>query len=111
MPQDIRSKVDNGSQHITDDYIFSVIPRLTYQATPRNKISAQLERMSKILGPTFKCCPRYPAVILPGQRGNDPETATQWQSGRRPYGNEVVKWTSPVTSRILLEAGYSNSFL
>ena len=64
-----------------------------------------------MVGPRLKTPATYPAIILPGQRGSDPETATLTRGGRRPYGAWLTKWTSTASSRLLIEAGYSNTFV
>lgn len=102
---------DDGSQFITESAFLAPNPRLTYQATPTNKLIWQIERSGPIVGPRLQSPARYPAVILPGQRGNDPETATQTRGGRRPYGAWLAKWTLAASSKLLLETGYSNTFV
>ena len=105
------SYYDDGSQYSDWGEIIGVVPRVTWQATPRNKFVAHLERLGKYTGPRLACCAQYPATVLPQQRGADPETSTTHKEGDRPYGAWYVKWTSPVTSRLLLEAGRSTSFI
>jgi hypothetical protein len=77
--------------------------------TPRNKFTAHLERQGKRVGP--KLTATYPVLILPGQRGADPETATTWNYPSRPYGSWQTKWTSTVSNRLLLETGFSRTFI
>ena len=100
------SFLDDGSQYVVEGSIFAMTPRLTYQATPKNKFRVHLDRQSKIRGPKLQA--RYPAVI--NGLGADPETATTWQDWRIPYGVFQAKWTSTVTNRVLIEGGYSSSF-
>jgi hypothetical protein len=100
------SFLDDGSQYVVEGSIFAMTPRLTYQATRNNKFRVHLDRQSKIRGPKLQA--RYPAII--NGLGADPETATTWQNWRIPYGVFQSKWTSTVTNRLLLEAGYSSSF-
>jgi hypothetical protein len=100
---------DDGSQYIRNGDILAFVPRLTWQISPRNKFTAHLERQGKRVGP--KLTATYPAVILPGQRGTDPETATTWNYPSRPYGSWQTKWTSTVSNRILLETGFSRTFI
>lgn len=102
---------DDGRQYITYSAFLAPNPRLTAQVTPRNKVSVHLERSGPMTGPRLNTPATYPAVILPGQRGSDPETATLTRGGRRPYGLWLTKWSSPVNNRLLLEAGYSNTFV
>jgi hypothetical protein len=100
---------NDGRQYIRNGDILAIIPRLTYQVTPRNKVTAHLERQGKRVGPKINAT--YPAVILEGQRGSDPETATTWNYPSRPYGSWQTKWTSTVSNRLLLETGYSRTFI
>jgi hypothetical protein len=48
---------------------------------------------------------KYPAVITGPL--TDPETATNWQDGSTPYYVAQAKWTSTVTSRLLVETGFT----
>jgi hypothetical protein len=105
------SYYDDGRQYGLWGEMIGLVPRVTWQATPRNKFTVHVERLGKYTGPKLACCAVYPAFIRPEQRGADPETATTWKTGERPYGAHYVKWTSPVTSRLLLEAGRSTSFI
>jgi hypothetical protein len=82
-------------QGVDDQQIKSVVLRLTWQATPRNKISAYFDEIDKYRGHGFTT-------------GNitDSETASQiWTSPL--YNDGVLKWTSTVSSRLLVEAGFS----
>ncbi|MGE3510760.1 MAG: hypothetical protein AB7N65_17945, partial [Vicinamibacterales bacterium] len=105
------SYYDDGRQYALYGNMIGLVPRITWQATRRNKFTAHVERLGKYTGPKLDCCATYPAVLLPNQRGADPETATVWRTGERPYGAWYVKWSSPLSSRILLEAGRSTSFI
>lgn len=102
---------DDGSQFITENAFLAPNPRITYQATPRNKLIWQIERSGPMVGPRMPRPVVYPAIILSGQRGNDPETATLTRGGRRPYGAWLSKWTTTVNSTLMLETGYSNTFV
>ena len=102
---------DDGSQYSDWGEIIGFVPRMTWQATPRNKFVAHVERLGKYTGPRLPCCAKFPVTILPQQRGADPETATTHKEGDRPYGAWYVKWSSPITSRFLMEAGRSTSFI
>jgi len=113
---------DDGKKYATWGEIIGLVPRLTWQATRRNKFVAHLERLGKYTGPRLDGIPAYPAVptwqnfqaaglILSSQHGSDPETASTHKEGDRPYGAWYVKWSSPVTTRLLLEAGHSTSFI
>jgi hypothetical protein len=86
---------DDGSQGIDDQYIFNGMARLTWQASPRNKISAYFDEVHKYRGHDM-------------QANYDPETAaTVWNSPA--YHTTSIKWTSPLTSSVFLEAGFSNN--
>ena len=102
---------DDGRQYSSTGYIEGLVPRITWQVTPRNKIAMHLERQGKNTGPHLECCAKYPAVLLPSQKGNDPETATTYRAKDRPYGAHYIKWSSPINSKLLFEAGHSTSFL
>ena len=68
---------------------------LTWQVSPRNKISAYFDEIDKYRGHDM-------------QSNYDPETAaTVWNSPA--YHTTAIKWTSPVTSSLFLEAGWSNN--
>lgn len=87
--------MDDGSQGIDDQYIFNGMTRLTWQASPRNKFSAYFDEIHKYRGHDM-------------QANYDPETAaTVWNSPA--YHTTAVKWTSPLTSSVFLEAGFSNN--
>jgi hypothetical protein len=100
------SYLDDGSQYVVEGSIAALTPRLTYQMSRNNKFRVHLDRMSKIRGPKLQA--KYPAII--NGLGTDPETATTWQDWRIPYGVFQTKWTSTMTNRLLVEAGYSSSF-
>ncbi len=87
--------MDDGSQGIDDQSILNGMSRLTWQATPRNKFSGYFDEIHKYRGHDM-------------QANYDPETAaTVWNSPA--YHTTAIKWTSPVTSSMFLEAGFSNN--
>ncbi|MDP2053014.1 MAG: TonB-dependent receptor [Acidobacteriota bacterium] len=87
--------LDDGSQGIDDQYILNGMTRLTWQATPRNKFSAYFDEIDKYRGHDM-------------QANYDPETAaTVWNSPA--YHTTAIKWTSPISSSLFLEAGWSNN--
>ena len=87
--------MDDGSQGIDDQFIKNAMGRLTWQVSPRNKISAYFDEIDKYRGHDM-------------QSNYDPETAaTVWNSPA--YHTTAIKWTSPVTSSLFLEAGFSNN--
>ena len=77
------------------------LARLTYQLTPKNKISGFFQR-------TFKYAPRENSAF-----GIDPVRASTRRDGIRGqmYGIGHAKWTSTVSSRLLLDAGFAFSTL
>jgi hypothetical protein len=87
--------MDDGSQGIDDQFIKNGMARLTWQISPRNKISGYFDEIDKYRGHDM-------------QANYDPETAaTVWNSPA--YHTTAIKWTSPVTSSLFLEAGFSNN--
>jgi Carboxypeptidase regulatory-like domain len=86
---------DDGSQGVDDQFIKSGLARLTWQISPRNKISGYFDEIDKFRGHDM-------------QSNVDPETAS-WRWFSPAYHTTAVKWTSPVTSQLLLEAGWSSN--
>jgi hypothetical protein len=87
--------MDDGTQGIDDQFIKNAMARLTWQISPRNKISGYFDEIDKYRGHDM-------------QANYDPETAaTVWNSPA--YHTTAIKWTSPVTSSLFLEAGFSNN--
>jgi hypothetical protein len=83
-------------QGIDDQKIKSALLRLTWQVSPRNKISVYYDEIDKFRGHGMNA-------------GDDPLTASQvWTSPI--YNDAVLKWTSPVSSRLLAEAGFSFNY-
>ena len=69
--------------------------RVTWQISPRNKLSAYFDEIDKYRGHDM-------------QSLEDPETASlQWFSPA--YNTGSIKWTSTVSSKMLLESGYSRN--
>jgi hypothetical protein len=86
---------DDGSQGIDDQFIKQGLVRLTWQVTPRNKIAAYFDEIDKYRGHDM-------------QSNDDPEEASlQWFSPA--YHTAQVKWTSTVSNRVLMEAGWSSN--
>jgi hypothetical protein len=87
----------SGEQGMEDQWIYNMLLRMTYQMTPKNKITAYYDRYPKFKGHEMGAL-------------TDPETA----AARRDWDHAIyytgsVKYTSTVTSRLLLEAGYSTN--
>jgi len=83
---------------VLNQYVRSGLVRLTYQASPRHKVSAYLDRMFKFKDREFV------ANVEPVRAG-----------GRRDhnhgnYHTFQAKWTSTLSSRALLEVGYSQIY-
>ena len=77
-----------------DTYVRGPSARLTWQAAPKHKFASFLQRWWKRKGKDFGA-------------GQDPR-ASQFRDPRHAHhtvGN--VKWTSPLTNRLLFEGGYS----
>jgi hypothetical protein len=82
-------------QGVDEQHQYSALARFTWQVSPRNKLSAYMDRIHKVRG----------AAMNPG---DDQTTASvRWNSPN--YTTATVKWTSTVSSRLLLEAGYSTN--
>ena len=78
---------DDGKKGVDEQFIKSAMARLTWQITPRNKLSGYFEEIDKFRGHDM-------------QSLEDPETASlRWFSPA--YHTTAVKWTSPV--RITIE--------
>ena len=87
--------LDDSSQGIDDQFIKNGMARLTWQVSPRNKISGYFDEIDKYRGHDM-------------QANYDPETAaTVWNSPA--YHTTAIKWTSPISSSMFLEAGFSNN--
>jgi hypothetical protein len=87
----------NNCQGVDDNYTLSTIGRLTWQATPRNKIAGYYSKEDKQRGHRELAA------------GISPEASTP-QDMRLSYSAEL-KWTAPITSRLLWEGGVSQYFL
>jgi hypothetical protein len=86
---------DDGSPAIVDQYVRSALARLTYQVSPKNKVSAYFQRIWKFKG--HELSPGY-----------DVETASLIRDPKHSlYYVTQGKWTSTATTRLLIEAGYS----
>src|SRR5262245_31422730 len=83
------------AQGVDEQHQYSALARFTWQVSPRNKLSAYMDRIHKVRG----------AAMNPG---DDQTTASvRWNSPN--YTTATVKWTSTVSSRLLIEAGYSTN--
>jgi len=83
-------------QGIDDQNINSATVRVTWQISPRNKVSLYYEEVDKFRGHGMNA-------------GDDPETASQiWTSPR--YNDAVLRYTSTISSKLLVEGGYSFNY-
>ncbi len=89
---------NDGSPGVEDAWISSFVVRGTWQATPQNKFAVTYQRNYKW---------KMHEIFLGGQEGL-PIFPEQTAGYREPwlYYIAQAKWTSTVTSRLLLEAGY-----
>ena len=82
-------------QGIDDQKIKSALFRVTWQVSPKNKLSAYYDEIDKYRGHGMNS-------------GDDPRTASQvWTSPA--YNDGVVRFTSTLTNRLLLDAGFSEN--
>ena len=88
---------DDGSPAVEDQWIQNQMVRLTWQVSPKNKFTAYHDRYPKFKGHELG------ALTDPARASSrrDPEHAL--------YYTGQAKWTSTVTSRLLLESGYSTN--
>jgi hypothetical protein len=77
-----------------DTYVRGPSVRLTWQAAPKHKIATFIQRWWKRKGKDFGV-------------GQDPRASQLRDPRHAHHGVGNVKWTSPISNRLLLEAGYS----
>ena len=89
------SFMPDGSPGIFDQTVYNITGRITAQLTPKNKLTVYNDRAFKKLQREFAS-------------GVEPSKAA---GGRTPvlYYTGAVKWTSPVTNKLMLEAGWGAS--
>jgi hypothetical protein len=94
---------NDGSNGIEDAWINSYVVRGTYQASPRNKFALTYQRNYKT---------KAHEIFLGGQEGV-PIFPEQTAGYRKPwlYYIAQAKWTSPITSRLMFEGGFSGDIL
>ena len=91
----INAYMPDGSPAIVDQYVRIPHVRLTFQATPRNKLSAFLDRPFKYKGREFTF-------------GVEPSRASRRRNpGEANYHNAGVKLTSTISNRLLYELGFT----
>jgi hypothetical protein len=93
----------DGSPGVQDQWVRGGVGRLTWQPTPRHKVSGLLQENWKFKGHELQA----PAQT---QIPADPAVAS---TRRAPaiYYVAQLKWTAPLTNRLLLESGYSSDIL
>lgn len=83
-------------QGVDDQRLNSVTLRMTWQVSSRHKVAVYFEEIDKARGHGMNA-------------GDDPRTASQvWTSPR--YNDAAIKWSSPLSNRLLAEAGYSFNY-
>ena len=87
----------DGSQGKQDQWVQNQMVRLTWQISPRNKFTAFHDRY-----------PKFKSYEM-GALWEPEEAAYRRAPEHAQYYTGQAKWTSPVTSRLLLEAGYSTN--
>ena len=87
-----------GQQAVLDQWIRNPTTRLTFQATPKNKLTAYYDRAIKQKGHDAGFGTEFPTA---SQRRD-------WRHGLYYIGQ--AKWTSTVSNQILFEAGHSQVF-
>jgi len=83
----------DGSQAVQDQHVDNASIRLTSQITPRNRFTAYIDRVNKYIGHDMLA-------------GYDPVKASRVWEPSKLYQQLQAKWTSPVSRRLLIEAGY-----
>jgi hypothetical protein len=83
------------AQGVDPQHQYSALARLTWQMSPRNKLSAYMDRIHKVRG----------AAMAPGD--DQTTSSVRWNSPN--YSTATVKYTSTVSSRLLIEGGYSTN--
>jgi hypothetical protein len=87
----------SGEQGMEDQWIYNLLFRTTWQISQKNKLTAYYDRYPKFKG--------HEMFAL-----YDPETAAARRDWRHAiYYTGQVKYTSTVTSRLLIESGYSTN--
>ena len=87
----------DGRPGIEDQWIYNLMGRLTYQANAKTKITGYFDRYPKFKGHEMGAL-------------TDPDTAARRREWRHAmYYTTQAKVTSTLTSRLLLEGGYSSN--
>ena len=83
-------------QGVDDQHQYSGLGRLTWQMSPRNKLSGYYDRML-----TRSAARRWRPATTRRRR--------RWCGTRRSTRPTCIKWTSTVSSRLLIEGGFSGN--
>ena len=95
-PDPIRYTADLDRPGVDDGYIMSGVGRLTWQASTKHKITGYYDRQDKL---------REHWGI---SSTNPPEASAIQETPSSYTGN--IKWTAPLTSKLLFEAGYGHYY-
>ena len=80
-------------QGVSDEKMTNPVARFTWQASPKNKLSVYMDRAMRLRGHAMASL-------------TDPDTASVvWHTPT--FATGAAKWTSPLTSKVLVEAGLS----
>jgi hypothetical protein len=82
-------------QGVDDQHQYSGLARITWQVSPRNKLSGYYDKIHKSRG----------AAMNPGD--DQATSSVVWNSPL--YTTNSVKWASTVSSKLLIEGGYSGN--
>ena len=85
----------DGSPGVYDQRVRNYTVRLTWQATPRNKITAYEDFQTKYVGHLFTS-------------GVDVATASRRRDPVLKYTN-AIKWTGTISNKLVVDAGYGTS--
>jgi hypothetical protein len=88
------------------------LARVTAQVTPRNKVNLSIDQQFACSGSALdetspSCRPRGSDWIAQGTATASPEATSVW-TNNTPLAVVQATWSSPVTSRLLLDAGVSS---
>ena len=82
-------------QGVDPQHQYSGLARLTWQISPRNKLSGYYDRIHKVRG----------AAMAPGD--DQTTSSVVWNSPL--YTTNMIKYTSTVSSKLLVEGGFSSN--
>ena len=88
-----RANPDSCEQGVSDEKMDNPILRLTWQATDRNKFAAYMDRALRLRGHAM------------GSLTDQTTASVEWNTPIFSTGS--LKWTSTVSSKLLLESGFS----